>query len=135
MKEKVEMGMNFLMAKFPKFTFHLDRKKELQNLIDGLHEDLLQEYADYNMEGEPLEDVKNDILESVIDACQLDNCETVECVQYTADGERYHAVFAGGMSWGDMPSESYDILDRASSFHELYELCLEFAIRDCKYCV
>ena len=36
MKEKVEMGMNFLMAKFPKFTFHLDRKKELQNLIDGL---------------------------------------------------------------------------------------------------
>ena len=130
------MGMNFLMAKFPRFTLHEDRKEELRNLIDTLSEDELGEYRDMWLpESESYEEAKEDFLFAICEASQMCNQHTVECVQHNSDGERYHAIFAGGLSWGDPPSESYDVLDRASASHEVYTMCLEFAIQDCKYCV
>tara|TARA_R110000824_G_scaffold140233_1_gene305964 strand:+ start:1198 stop:1593 length:396 start_codon:yes stop_codon:yes gene_type:complete len=130
------MGMNFLMAKFPRFTLHEDRRVALRDIIDTLSEDELGEYRDMWLpESESYTDVKEDFLLAICEASQMCNQHTAECVQHNSDGERYHAIFAGGMSWGDPPSESYDVLDRASASHELYTKCLGFAVEDCKYCV
>ena len=127
------MGADFCMAKFPKFDFNDDRKEQFRQAITSMTESD-QEYlrSFYYGDEESLDEMADDMLETIRDASSLESRETSAWQEYDKDGNTVEMIYTGGMSWGDMPTEAFYSLDKASYLESVYKLAVKFSVEDRK---
>ena len=53
-----------------------------------------------------------------------------EWQEYDKDGNTVNMTYTGGMSWGDMPTEAFYSLDKASHLESVYNLAMKFSAKD-----
>ena len=118
------MGADFTFSKFPYFDMGDDAREDFRTMIDNLNEDQLSEWEDWY--GEPLD--KEDLLEDIEQACGLCSRETATEYAFTENGQKYEVNMTGGMSWGDPPTEAYDVFNRAGFFDDIYNLAVAYSV-------
>ena len=74
----------------------------------------------------------DDMLETIRDASSLESRETSAWQEYDKDGNTVEMIYTGGMSWGDMPTEAFYSLDKASYLESVYKLAVKFSVEDRK---
>lgn len=125
------MGADFLMAKFPKFNFNDDRKEQFRQAITSVTEDDMEYLRDcYYFNSQSLGEIVENLLETIEKASSLENRETGEWQEYDKDGNAVYMTYTGGMSWGDMPTEAFYSLDKASHLEPVYNLAMTFSAED-----
>lgn len=125
------MGADFCMAKFPKFDFNDDRKEQFRQAITNLtagDEEYLRDC--YYSDGQSLDEIVEDMFETIEEASSLDSRETSEWQEYDKDGNTVYVTYTGGMSWGDAPTEAYFVIDKASHLDSVYDLAMIFSAED-----
>ena len=126
------MSADFIFIKTPVFTMTEDRKKilaeELSNLTPQDYENLRSELFFDDESDIEIQEGCLDIIEQVMDIYSFD---TVHDKEYNENGERMEILYTGGMSYGDSPTGSYDLV--SSLYHiPVAETIERFAVEDCK---
>jgi hypothetical protein len=125
------MGADFTLATFPYFDMTDDRRERFRELIVNLpasETDEFQEWYGLDDEDYSLEQ----LLEDIESSCSVVGRETTTITTYNDKGEKYELNVTGGMSWGDGPTDAYDTFNRASFFHSVYDLAIDFSVEYCK---
>jgi hypothetical protein len=105
------MGADFTLATFPYFDMTDDRRERFLMLIVNLPASETDEFQDwYGLDGD------EDLLDDIETACSVVSRETTTITTYNDKGERYELNVTGGMSWGDSPTDAYDVFNRAAFF-------------------
>jgi len=121
------MGADFTLATFPYFEMTEDRRERFRELIVNLpasETDEFQEWYGLDEEDYSLEQ----LLEDIEASCSTVNRETTTITTYNDKGERYELNVTGGMTWGDSPTDAYDVFNRASFFENVYNLAVDFSV-------
>jgi len=126
------MSADFIFIKTPVFIMTEDRKKvlaeELSNLTSQDYENLRSELFWDDESDVEIQQGCLDIIEQVMDIYSFD---TVRDKEYNENGERMEILYTGGMSYGDAPTDSYDLV--SSLYHiPVAETIERFAVEDCK---
>ena len=126
------MGADFCMAKFPMFNFSDDRKEQFRQVITSMTEDDQEYLRDvyYCVDDEPIGEIVEDMLETIKEASGYSSRETGEWNEYDGSGNRVRMLCTGGMSWGDIPTEAYAVLDKASHLRTVFDLAMKFSSED-----
>tara|TARA_R100000008_G_scaffold57562_1_gene35594 strand:+ start:71 stop:463 length:393 start_codon:yes stop_codon:yes gene_type:complete len=127
------MGADFTLAKTPVFRMTEDRKKVLTEELSNLTQ---QDYE--NLRGELFWDDESDteIQEACLDAIEqvMNLGEPRDCCtdwEYNENGERMMFLYTGGMSWGDSPTDNYDLVS-SLYYVPVADTIERFAVEDCK---
>jgi hypothetical protein len=118
------VGADFTFSKFPYFDMGDNAREDFRSAINSLDEDQLSEWEEWY--GEPLD--KEDLLEDIEQACGLCSRETATEYAFTENGQKYEVNMTGGMSWGDPPTEAYDVFNRAGFFDDIYNLAVAYSV-------
>ena len=126
------MSADFIFIKTPVFSMTEDRKKilaeELSNLTPQAYENLRDELFWDDESDVEIQQGCLDISEQVMDIYSTD---TVRDKEYNENGEHMEILYTGGMSFGDAPTDSYDLV--SSLYHVPVADTIErFAVEDCK---
>ena len=126
------MSADFIFIKTPVFSMTEDRKKilaeELSNLTPQDYENLRDELFWDDESDVEIQQGCLDIIEQVMDIYSAD---TVRDKEYNENGEHMEILYTGGMSFGDAPTDSYDLV--SSLYHVPVADTIErFAVEDCK---
>ena len=126
------MSADFIFIKTPVFSMTEDRKKilaeELSNLTPQDYENLRDELFWDDESDVEIQQGCLDIIEQVMDIYSTD---TVRDKEYNENGEHMEILYTGGMSFGDTPTDSYDLV--SSLYHVPVADTIErFAVEDCK---
>ena len=126
------MSADFIFIKTPVFSMTEDRKKilaeELSNLTPQDYENLRDELFWDDESDVEIQQGCLDIIEQVMDIYSTD---TVRDKEYNENGEHMEILYTGGMSFGDAPTDSYDLV--SSLYHVPVADTIErFAVEDCK---
>ena len=126
------MSADFIFIKTPVFTMTEDRKKilaeELSNLTPQDYENLRSELFFDDESDIEIQEGCLDIIEQVMDIYSVD---AVHDKEYNENGERMEVLYTGGMSYGDAPTDSYNLV--SSLYHvPVAETIERFAVEDCK---
>jgi hypothetical protein len=117
------MGADFTLATFPYFDMTDDRRERFLMLIVNLPASETDEFQDwYGLDGD------EDLLDDIETACSVVSRETTTITTYNDKGERYELNVTGGMSWGDSPTDAYDVFNRAAFFDSIYNLAVDFSV-------
>ena len=126
------MGADFTLATFPYFEMTDDRRERFRELIVNLPANETDEFQEwYGLDGD--EDCSlEDLLDNIETACSVCSRETSTITTYNDKGEKHELNVTGGMSWGDSPTDAYDVFNRAAFFESVYDLAIDFSIEYCK---
>lgn len=127
------MGADFTLAKTPVFKMTEDRKQalaeELSNMTPQDYENLRMDLFWDDESDTEIQEGCLEFIEQVMDLGEPRDCGTGW--EYNENGERMEVLYTGGMSWGDSPTESYDLVS-CLSYIPVSETIERFAIEDCK---
>jgi len=127
------MGADFTLAKTPVFTMTEDRKKvfaeELSNLTQQDYEELRMSLFWDDETTTEIQEACLDTIERVMDLGEPRDCATDW--EYNEKGERMTVLYTGGMSWGDAPTDSYDLVS-AMNYIPVADTIERLAVEDCK---
>ena len=127
------MGADFTLAKTPVFNMTEDRKKilaeELSNLTPDDYENLRMDLFWDDESDTQIQEGCLEFIERVMDLGEPRDCGTGW--EYNEKGERMMVLYTGGMSWGDAPTDHYDLIS-CLSYIPVSETIERFAIEDCK---
>lgn len=99
------MGADFLLAYMPAFKPTKKRIKELHKIVDSIPFD---DDSDYNeIHGIELNYDKESYHNKIDEILDLQNRRDTGTIYI--DNKPY--IFTGGMSWGDEPTESFDVIE------------------------
>jgi len=119
------------MVKFPKFNFNDDRKEQFRQAITSVTEDDMEYLRDcYYFNDQTLDEIVENLLETIEEASDLVTRETGEWSEYDENGNAVCITCTGGMSWGDNPTEAFYWLDKASHLEPVYNLAMKFSAED-----
>ena len=122
------MGADFTLATFPYFEMTEDRRERFRELIVNLPASETDEFQDwYGLDDEESYNIEK-LLEDIESSCSTVNRETTTITTYNDKGERYELNVTGGMTWGDPPTDAYDVFNRASFFENVYNLAVDFSV-------
>ena len=126
------MGADFTMQKFPSFTMTRERETKFRETIDNISQEKYEELREYLfLDDEDESYIKQSLFDSVVEANGSAYCrEVAPDTAYTPKGKEYEILVTGGMSWGESPTETYDIFWRASYVEEIWDLAIDFSIED-----
>tara|TARA_R110002096_G_scaffold274047_2_gene467852 strand:+ start:119 stop:532 length:414 start_codon:yes stop_codon:yes gene_type:complete len=127
------MSADFLFVKTPKFTMTEDRKniltEELSNMTPQNYDDLRDELF---WNDESVKAIQEGCLEIIEEAMDLGwPSDATYDHEYNKNGERMEILYTGGMSWGDSPTDSYDLVSSIGHI-PLWDTIERFAVEDCK---
>lgn len=125
------MGADFCMAKFPRFQPSEERRGQFRKAIESAKpEDMEWLRDDYYFDDESQEEIIDDMLDAIDAASSISSRETAECLEYNSEGSRIEMTYTGGMSWGDNPTDAYDVLCKAGHLESVYDLAMKFSAED-----
>ena len=125
------MGADFTYLTVPRVEMTPERKEQLIALIDTLTlEDFDERYDfdDEDDEGNPIGiDDEKDFLKTIIE-----NYNDFDQRRDTSDisSNGIWKYITGGMSWGDAPTDAYDLFDHIVNCPPLYDTLLKIARED-----
>ena len=112
------MSADFIFIKTPVFTMTEDRKKilaeELSNLTPQDYENLRDELFFDDESDVEIQQGCLDIIEQVMDI-PFFTSDIARDKEYNENGEPMEILYTGGMSYGDSPTGSYDLV--SSLYH------------------
>ena len=126
------MGAEFMFTASPRCELTRERKERIKNTIRTTSdEDLLSVVYDYmplglDDESTPAE-IRVELYKAVLEVAEIENRET-STLRLT--GMDWVANITGGMSWGDSPTESFDLMSAVTCFDSVYHLMVEFSRED-----
>lgn len=127
------MGADFTLAKTPVFRMTEDRKKvlteELSNLTPQDYENLRDELFWDDENDTEIQEACLDTIEQVMNLGEPRDCG--RDWEYNEKGERMTVLYTGGMSWGDSPTDNYDLVS-SLYYIPVAETIERFAVEDCK---
>ena len=117
------MGADLILAYVPAFEANDARREEIKEVIGGLAE---SDFDDNDWwDEDDLEQNKKTILKFVEDACiYLRDCDTIKL-----DGALPHWI-SGGLSWGESPCDSYNVLSLVVSCDKVFNLFSKYSTED-----
>lgn len=132
------MGADLLLLVVPKAKITQERRKDIdyamslwtmgnvdvQELVD--HE-MLDELNDQEHEDDVLSDVKRIVKNALEEYKRFGDRRDVTSMRLAPDMEHYAA---GGSSWGESPSEAFEIMSTLVTFSDIYSLLEEWARED-----
>ncbi len=126
------MGADFLFAATPRFNPTPERCREIKTFLREYPEDKLFELVgDYWILGlddeSTAKEIRLRIYEAVLEAAEY---ETRETSTLCMPGMGFEATITGGMSWGDSPTEAFDVISGLENFGDLWELMQKFSSED-----
>tara|TARA_Y100001973_G_scaffold105028_1_gene176691 strand:- start:1115 stop:1498 length:384 start_codon:yes stop_codon:yes gene_type:complete len=125
------MGADFCMAKFPRFNFSDDRKEQFRQALGVMKEDDREYLLDcYYFDDESQDEIVNDMLETIEEASSLCSRETNEWTEYDENGNDIAFTYTGGMTWGDAPTDAFNVLSKAAQLESVYNLAMKFSAED-----
>lgn len=128
------MSAEFIFMKTPVFIMTEDRKKvlaeELSNLTPQDYENLRDELFFDDESDVEIQQGCLDIIEQVMDI-PLYTADIARDNEYNENGERMEILYTGGMSYGDSPTGSYDLVS-SLCYVPVAETIERFAVEDCK---
>ena len=125
------MGADFTFAKFPRFTTNDDRREQFRQAIQSAKpEDMEWLRDDYYWDDESLEEIISDMVEAIEEASDIQTRETSEYTEYDKNGNEIEMTYTGGMSWGDSPTEAFDLLCKVGTLNSVYSLAMKFSAED-----
>lgn len=126
------MGADFMFAATPRFKPTPERCREIKTFLREYPEDeLIGIVYDYSILG--LDDdstpseIRFAVYEAVLQAAEYDTRETSTL---RMPGMDFEATITGGMSWGDSPTEAFDVIAGLENFVDLWELMQKFSVED-----
>lgn len=127
------MGADFMFTKTPVFSMTEDRKKilaeELSNLTPNDYENLRMElFWDDESESE-IQERCLDMIEEVMDMGEPRDSALV--YEYNKNGQQMMTLITGGMSHGDAPTDTFDIVSSINHI-PVWDTIERFAIEDCE---
>ena len=127
------MGADFTLAKTPVFTMTEDRKRilkeELSNLTPQDYENLRAELFWDDESDTEIQEACLDAIEQVMNLGEPNDCGTDW--EYNEKGEQMRFLYTGGLSWGDSPTDNYDLIT-SLYYIPVAETIERFAVEDCK---
>ena len=122
------MGADFTFATFPYFDMTHDRRAQFAELIMNLPASETDEFQEwFGLEDEDAYNLE-ELMQDIESACSVVCRETSTITTYNDKGERYELNITGGMSWGDSPTDAYDVFNRAAFFDSIYNLAIDFSV-------
>ena len=126
------MGADFLFAATPRFKPTPERCREIKTFLREYPEDklfgLVGDYWILGLDEESTaKEIRFRIYEAVLEAAEY---ETRETSTLRMPGMNFEATITGGMSWGDSPTEAFNILGDLTSFADLWDLMKKFSSED-----
>lgn len=126
------MGADFLFAATPRFNPTPERCREIKTFLREYPEDKLFELVgDYWILGlddeSTAKEIRFRIYEAVLEAAEY---ETRETSTLRMPGMDFEVTITGGMSWGDSPTEAFNIIGDLTSFADLWDLMKKFSSED-----
>jgi len=126
------MGADFMFAATPRFKPTPKRCREIKTFLREYPEDeLLGIVDDYSILGLDDESTPSEIrfavYEAVLQAAEYDTRETSTL---RMPGMDFEATITGGMSWGDPPTEAFDVIAGLENFVDLWDLMQKFSAED-----
>lgn len=114
------MGADFTYEILPLCRKTDERVAELKALIDGLTLDTYQGVALWESccDDDELDEYKEELRIAVNDYWELDGRRDVGCLQMGSQDITY--ILTGGMSWGDGPTDAYDIMTKLTGFWDFF---------------
>ena len=126
------MGADFTFATFPYFDMTEDRRQQFADLVENLPQEVTDEYMEwFGLDEEECVGLE-DFLDDIEAACSTVDRETSTITTYNEKGEKYELNVTGGMTWGDSPTDAFDVFNRAAFFESVYDLAIDFSIEYCK---
>ena len=125
------MGADFCMAKFPRFQPSEERRGQFRKAIESAKpEDMEWLRDDYYFDDESQEEIIDDMLETIEEASSLCSRETNEWTEYDENGNDIAFTYTGGMTWGDAPTDAFNVLSKAAHLESVYNLAMKFSAED-----
>ena len=131
------MGAELLIAFTPLCRFTQARDKAFRQLIDGLTPDDLYRFIeclgdelddDGASEDGKVETSKKHLLGQVDDLAKAVESHESDICRW--EGMDFHVLITGGLSWGDAPTELFDLFNQFAAVEALWEQLLEWARED-----
>ena len=126
------MGADFLFAVSPRCELTHERKRRIKETIRAIRDEKLLEVVrkycplGLNDESTPAQ-IRVELYKAVLETAEIETRDT-NWIRF--DGMDWTANITGGMSWGDLPTESFDSMSAISYFDPVYELMKEFSRED-----
>jgi len=143
------MGAELILTSLPHCKLTDERKVKIREAVEGVPDkevlafnedfrcmDLSDEKDPSSLSKEEhdkelAKEVREDILEACVDILR-DSDEPRDMGSINFPGMKYNVLISGGMSWGDMPTDSCDLFDRCQNFEPIWDLLQAFAEEDFK---
>jgi hypothetical protein len=126
------MGADFLFSRFPRFEMTDERElkfeEALQDILSDPNEEV--EFLDWFMFEADKTTAFGEIMNALDQVARCQDSREVCGVRDFTEGGYAYINYTGGMSWGDSPTESYDIFNMAGFFPDVFALALKFAQED-----
>lgn len=124
------MSVCFMFTTAPQPVLTDERKAAVKELIQTIPDSELQEIDEiYGAVEEPrsADELRAELFQSIVSCCELDGGDSATLQM---PGMDWKAVITGGMSYGDSPSDSFEIVAMASRFPCIENLLMQFARED-----
>ena len=143
------MGADLTLTSLPHCQLTDERKVKIREAVEGVPDkEVLAFNSDFRCmelsdekdpsslsEEEHDKELAKEVREDILEAC----FEILGSGEHPRDmgsinfpGMNYRVLISGGMSWGDMPTDSCDLFDRCHNFEPIWDLLQAFAEEDFK---
>lgn len=123
------MGADFLLAYLPYCDVTEERGKVLNDIVNGLSEKDIEDVGNWTS-WEDLVEAK-EVIQDYIETYKDNNFSGRRDVTWlTLGGCRYY--FSGGMSWGDSPTDAYDVIMILSQISPIFDTLEKWCREDIK---
>lgn len=122
------MGADLCLACIPAAKITSEREARLHDIIDELKDNEIDhERFEWIGLGSSSE-IRESLHKHVEQISDVESCR--DTVTFQIDDMPYPMTFSGGMSWGDSPTETYDLLCVISECVRLWDQLKEWAKQD-----
>ncbi len=126
------MGADFMFTVSPRCELTPERKRRVKETIRAIRDEkLLEVVNDYwplglDDESTPAQ-IRVELYKAVLEVAEIENRDTSNL---RLTGMDWVANITGGMSWGDSPTESFNLMSGVTCFDPVYDLMKEFSRED-----
>jgi len=143
------MGADLILTSLPHCQLTDERKVKIREAVEGVPDkEVLAFNSDFRCvelsdekdpsslsEEEHDKELAKEVREDILEACleilrDADEPRDTSTIRFP--GMKYDVLISGGMSWGDMPTDSCDLFDRCQNFEPIWGLLQAFAEEDFK---
>lgn len=117
------MGADFTFATIPRAKATGERRKELRRLLNTLTDKDLEELESFT--GNSIRELKNDI-EEYWNLIEYRDVSTIRI------GRSIPHLITGGLTYGDSPTDSYDVISRLNLVSKIFYILEKWAREDKK---